>query len=97
MNQYGATAMRHWQTYLPQAYAELDDPAAYFLKLGQRVSAQIADLAEDLIGKAPAGETFEQKVGRIEAAKRQAREKVMAEEVFLPAEPGREDEELPEA
>ncbi|WP_449061741.1 hypothetical protein [Planomonospora algeriensis] len=42
-----------------------------------------------------AGETFLEKLGRLNAARAQAREIVLAEQVFLPAEPGLEDAELP--
>lgn len=96
MNEYGKTAMRHWETYRPQALAELDNPTQFFEDLGRQVAARIADLWPTL-AEPQEGESldFAETVSRNRMAQQQARETVMQEMVFLPAEPGREDAELP--
>ena len=30
MNHYGATVMQHWARFLPEAYAEIRNPDAFF-------------------------------------------------------------------
>lgn len=96
MNEYGKTAMRHWETYRPNALAELENPTQYFEDLGRQVAARIADLWPSL-AEPQEGESldFRATMGRNQMAQQQAREIVMQEMVFLPAEPGLEDAELP--
>lgn len=96
MNEYGKTAMRHWETYRPQALAELDNPTQFFEDLGRQVAERIADLWPSLAEPQPGeSDDFLATMSRNQMAQAQAREIVMAEMVFLPAEPGREDAELP--
>jgi hypothetical protein len=93
MNQYATQARAHWQRFLPHRYSQIPDPDRYFTTLGQEVEQEIADLTETLAGDDPPGEDFLAKTGRINAAAQQAREKVLAERVLLPAEPGSEMDE----
>ncbi len=78
MNQYAAMAERHWRRWLPSRVAAMDDPSSFFSNLGQEVAAQIEDLTADLAGDDPPGETFMEKVGRLNMAR------LRAEEIVLP-------------
>ncbi len=96
MNQYGATARRHWVRWLPERYAAIQDPDSFFSTLGEEVAQQISDLMLELAGDDPSGEDYLVKVGRLNAARNQAEEIVLRERVLLPPEPGAaEDPEEP--
>lgn len=88
MNEYATMAAEHWRTYLPNRYRQISNPDQYFQRLGQEVETEIAELTEAMAGDDPQGEDYLGKVGRLTAATQQAREKVLAERVLLPAEPG---------
>src|SRR5262249_40369153 len=88
MNQYAAMAQRHWRRWLPSRVAARDDPSSFFSNLGDEVAAQIQDLTADLAGDDPPGETFMEKVGRLNMARLRAEEMVLPERVLLPPEPG---------
>jgi hypothetical protein len=88
MNRYATQAQRHWQQYLPHRYSQIEDPETFFQTLGREVEAEIADLTEELAGRDQPDENYLDKLGRLTAAAQQAREKVLAERVLLPAEPG---------
>jgi Icc-related predicted phosphoesterase len=77
MNHYGTTAQRHWERWLPERYATIQDPGSFFLTLGEEVARQIADLALDLVGDDPPGEDYLVKVGRLNMARLQAEEIVL--------------------
>lgn len=93
MNQYGAMAMSHWGRYLPTRFSQIEDPVSFFSTLGEQVEEQIDQLSDQLAGIDPPGEDYLGKVGRLNAARQQAREQVLAEQVLLPAEPGSEMDE----
>jgi hypothetical protein len=101
MNQYGATAQRHWARWLPQRYAAIPDPGSFFSTLGQEVAQQVSDLMLELAGDDPPGEEYLVKVGRLNAARNQAEEIVLRERVLLAPEPGAQedppDQETPQA
>jgi hypothetical protein len=88
MNAYGTQAMQHWRTRLPQRYSQIPDPRTYFTNLGQEVAQRIADLTTQLAGPDQPGETYLDKVGRINEAAMRAREIVLTEWVLLEPEPG---------
>lgn len=88
MNHYSTTAQRHWERWLPERYAAIQDPGSFFSILGEEVARQIADLALDLAGDDPPGEDYLVKVGRLNMARVQAEEIVLPEQVLLPPEPG---------
>src|SRR6266566_2547166 len=93
MNQYATLARDHWKRFLPSRNSQIQDPDRFFTTLGQEVEQEIADLTETLAGEDPPEEDYLAKLGRINAAAQQAREKVLAERVLLPAEPGTEMDE----
>ena len=79
MNRYGKRAQQAWQQLAPSAYAQIPNPNQHFSTLGQEALDQIADLTTQLIGPDVPGETFAQKVGRLNAAKMRAEEIVAAD------------------
>lgn len=84
MNTYGQQAMTHWQRWLPQRYAAISDPETFFAELGEQAAAQIVELADQLAGTDPPGETYLDKLGRLNAARHAAQEMVVRE-LILPA------------
>jgi hypothetical protein len=93
---YEARARRHWETFLPDATAKLDDPEEHFRALGARVEGLVTELAEQLATReTPKGATEQEKVATREWAYRTAEEVVLQDEVYLPAEPDAADNELP--
>lgn len=81
-------ARRHWERFLPTRYSQIEDPDSYFSTLGQEAEEEIDQLTQELAGDDPVGEDYLTKVGRLNAARQQAREQVLAERILLPAEPG---------
>lgn len=92
MNQYGTTAQRHWARWLPERYAAIADPDSFFSSLGEEAATQIANLALDLAGDDPAGESYLVKAGRLNMARMQAEEAVLRDLILLPPEPGADPE-----
>ena len=79
MNTYAARVMSHYQQFLPDQYATIPDPEAYFSTLGEEIETQVSDLTARLAGPDQLGEGYLEKVGRLTAAKMQAEEIVRAE------------------
>ena len=88
MNHYGELALRHWQKYRPNEYRAMSEAekSQFFDDLGEQISDQIDDLAPTLEGQAPPGETFPQRLGRLNWARLIAQEQVLRE--TLPPEEG---------
>lgn len=86
MNKYGAQAMKMWQQLAPSALAEIEDPNRHFSMLGREAQEQVTSLTIELQGHDVPGETYFQKVGRIENAKLRAEEIVREELLIPPAE-----------
>ncbi|MEV1008365.1 hypothetical protein [Streptomyces sp. NPDC049881] len=90
LNQYGIEARAYWRRWLPQRYAALPDPIAFFTHLGEQVEQQVGDLWDELVvsDPVPADETHEQRVGRLGLLKAQAEHEVLRETVRLAPEAG---------
>lgn len=86
MNRYGKLAMEMWQQLAPAAYSEIPDPNLHFSTLGTEAEARISQLAVQLAGDDLPGETYWQKVARLETAKRTAEEIVQNDLLIPPAE-----------
>lgn len=86
MNQYGAMARSHWERWLPQRYATITDPDSFFLALGLETARQIDELATELAGDDQPGEGYLEKAGRLTAARSQAEEIILPQQVLLPPE-----------
>jgi hypothetical protein len=101
MNQYGAMARSHWERWLPQRYATITDPDSFFSALGLETARQIDELATELAGDDQPGEGYLAKAGRLTAARSQAEEIILAQQILLPPEPGTsedpEENDLPPA
>ncbi|WJZ68604.1 TnpV protein [Kocuria rosea] len=79
MNKYGKFAQEAWKATAPAEYALIPDPQAWFESLGEEASIRVDDLMRQLAGPDPVGETFLEKLGRLNASKMQAEEIVRAE------------------
>ncbi len=88
MNRYGAMARSHWARWLPQRYAAISDPDSFFSTLGQETARQIEELAAELAGDDQPGEGYLEKAGRLTAARSQAEEIILPQQVLLAPEPG---------
>jgi len=91
MNEYGQMALDHWQRWLPERYSQIEDPNSFFSTLGDQVATRIADLTLELAGEDPPGETFMNKLGRLNNAAQRAREMVLPEMVLLDPETDEDD------
>lgn len=92
MNHFGTRAMEHWRRWLPARYDTIPDPEEFFEDLGQQVQTEIAQLSTQLAGEDPAGESYLDKVGRLNMARAQAEEIVLRERVLLEPEPAADPE-----
>jgi hypothetical protein len=95
MNRYGQLALDHWRVHDPARYAAVADPGEFFSALGEQVETEVQTLTERLAGPDPAAETYLAKVGRLNMARLQAEEQVLAETALVPA-PAQEDTEAGE-
>jgi hypothetical protein len=86
-------AERHWRRWLPSRVAAMQDADSFFSELGEEVEERIENLAADLAGDDPPGETYLDKVGRLNMARLRAEEAVLPEMVLLPPEPGLEQDD----
>lgn len=94
MNLYGLRAKEYWQKADRLRYEELEDPETFFSDLGDQVGARVESIWAAMSRDAPRDETFFEKVGRLNAIKKQAEEIAMDELVNIPAQPSTVDEEL---
>jgi hypothetical protein len=92
MNRYGLMARQHWERWLPDRYAAIEDPGSFFTDLGRQVAERVELLAPRLAGDDQPGEGYLGKAGRLGQARRQAEEIVLAEMVLLEPEPGTGEE-----
>lgn len=92
MNKYGKLAQDHWTSVDPQRVQQIENPKAFFSDLGQQVENQIVDLQPQIAGPDKPGETYLQKVGRLNMAKLQAEEMVLHEMVWLTPDLDEEEE-----
>jgi len=65
VNRYGAIARRHWERWLPEQYAAIEDPGAFFAVLGEEAARQVDDLATRLAGDDKPGEGYVEQAGRL--------------------------------
>jgi hypothetical protein len=80
--------MEHWRRVHPQRLAELDDPQGFFAGLGQDVAEAIEEMARMLAGpRPPRGETYLQRLRRLNTARATAESHVIRQMVLLVEEP----------
>ncbi|MFG3423419.1 hypothetical protein [Micromonospora sp. NPDC048063] len=83
MNRYGAQAQRHWQTYLPQRYATIEDPNSFFSTLGEQAATAIEQRARELAGPDQPNEGYLGKLGRLNSAQQMAEEEILPELILI--------------
>jgi hypothetical protein len=88
VNRYGAMARSHWARWLPQQYATISDPDSFFSTLGQEAARQIDELTAELAGDGEPGEGYLARAGRLSAARSQAEEIILPQQVLPVPEPG---------
>jgi hypothetical protein len=69
MNKYGARLMRQWQTADPERFAQIPDPEEFFTQMGADLEERIDALARATAGPDRPGESYLEKVGRLNAAR----------------------------
>jgi hypothetical protein len=95
MNRYGALARRHWQQTDPariQAIPE-SEREAFFTELGERAQSEILALADAIAGPDQPGESYLEKVARLNSARFDAESEILREMILI-ADP--EDPEIDE-
>src|SRR5579875_2147938 len=81
-------ARSHWARWLPQQYATISDPDSFFSAIVQEAARQIDELTTELAGDDQPGEDYLAKAGRLTAARSQAEEIILPQQVLPPPEPG---------
>ncbi|MGC0252158.1 hypothetical protein [Pseudactinotalea sp. Z1748] len=90
MNSHGRRAMAYWQEHRPQAWEDLlatgTDTETFFTDLGEQIEETIANLTRQFAGPDLPGESYLEKVGRLNNARARAMEVAWAEqtEAFSP-------------
>jgi hypothetical protein len=79
-------ARQHWERWLPEQYAAIEDPDAFFAALGEEAARQVGDLAAQLAGGDQPGEGYLERAGRLASARARAEEIVLPQRVLPPPE-----------
>lgn len=93
MNTYGKFAQDTWKMLAPRQYELIVNPEEWFTNLGKEAENAVGDLSVKIAGQDLPGETYLEKVGRLNAAKTQAEEIVRVEILTPQAEELTEDED----
>ncbi|MHA7177949.1 TnpV protein [Arthrobacter sp. Sr24] len=93
MNTYGKFAQDTWKMLAPRQYELIVNPEEWFTNLGKEAENAVGDLSVKIAGKDLQGESYLEKVGRLNAAKTQAEEIVRVEMLTPQAEELTEDED----
>jgi hypothetical protein len=84
MNRYGRQLMRQMQQSDPARFASLPDPDQHFTIVGEQLAVEIEQLAQSIAGPDRPGETYLEKVGRLNMAR-------LAADARAPGAPVRRD------
>ncbi len=86
MNRYGSMAMRHWQQTDPARFQAIPEQEreAFFTELGERAQSEILALADAIAGRDRPGESYLQKLGRLNQAQFDAESEILREMVLIP-------------
>jgi hypothetical protein len=79
MSKYGTMARRHWQQHLPSQHQQIEDPEVFFTTLGEQIQTAVEQRTDLIAGEDPPGETFLDKLGRLNEAKLSAEGEVLRE------------------
>jgi hypothetical protein len=96
MNKYGRLAMSHWQKTDPDRFRAIPESEreAFFSELGERAETEIQQLQDALAGPDLPGESYLEKVGRLNMARLQAEEQVLRELILIPEPEAPEGEDF---
>lgn len=95
MNKYGLTAQEHWKNHAPSRYASLENPEQFFEELGESVATQVDATASTLERQLPPDLPYLERVGQMNAIRRQAEETAMTDLVYsVETEPSTLQDEL---
>jgi hypothetical protein len=85
LNSYAEMARRHMAEHLPDRYAQIPDPAAYFAALGEHVADEVEARTRALVDStcSTTGDDFMERRGKANMARVMAEEEVLSELVFL--------------
>jgi hypothetical protein len=86
-------ARRHWERWLPEQYAAIEDPDDFFAALGEEATREVGDLAGQLAGEGRAGEGYLERAGRLASARSRAEEIVLPLRVLPVPEAFADDEQ----
>jgi hypothetical protein len=86
-------ARRHWDRWLPEQYAAIEDLDGFFTALGEEAARQVDDLAEQLAGDGGPGGGYLERAGRLAVASARAEEIVLPQRVLPPQEAFADDEQ----
>ncbi|HIY43402.1 MAG TPA: hypothetical protein H9836_20080 [Candidatus Nocardiopsis merdipullorum] len=89
MNEFGRMALDHWRVARPISFERIpeNERETFFQDLGEQAQTQMESLWISLAGDDLPEESMQQKEGRLNMARLQAREKVLAEMILLPEDP----------
>lgn len=93
MNTYGKFAQDSWKMLAPTQYKLMVNPEEWFTNLGKEAENAVGDLSVKIAGQDVQGESYLEKVGRLNAAKTQAEEIVRVEMLTPQVEDLTEEEE----
>ncbi len=79
MGRLATMAQNHYERWLPEQYAQIEDRSEFFLNLEEEALNQIDTLADDLAGTGPPDEPFMDRVGRLRMARFNAEAQVIRE------------------
>src|ERR1039458_7290821 len=88
VNRYGAMARSRWTPSLPQQSTAISDPGSFFSETGQEAARQIDELTTELAGDSQPGEDYLARAGRLTAARSQAEEIILPQQILPPPDPG---------
>lgn len=86
MNRFGSLAQDRWQQLAPAAYGQISDPSRHFSTLGEQAEAAWIELSDELAGPDVPGETYLEKTGRLNNARKRAEEVIQAEWLTPPTQ-----------
>ena len=88
LNHYGEMARRHMAKHLPERYAQIPDPTAYFAALGEQAAAEVEARTQGLIDStcSTRGDDHAERRGKANMARLMAEEAVLSELVHLAPE-----------
>ncbi len=97
MNRYGSMAMRHWQQTDPARFQAIpeNEREAFFTELGETVQSEILALADAIAGRDRPGESYLEKLGRLNQAQFDAESEILREMVLIPDPNDPEIDETP--